>query len=283
MDRADLLIQMAVVAGKKNPEQVRLWTKEALRTASEMHPSSERSSIEARALGSLALVNGEEALAMLSALELPASQSPVSDARSIAATEVFNGYLNQHPAGWERISTAARSLGDSGFYPYRAVQGVIERIGEKSPKRPPCWCSNPLGYFMHAAPDPVATNQMAGPLKQGASFIDRSQFNIDLHGIVGHMFKTDGDANRNGNPVAPSDPSLDQVTLSVLLPSIESVDPEWAAKLRHDNPGVQTGGFVLTFDMGDRPAMTAVLQVSGDNFTKGQSAKNRRKREHSRG
>jgi hypothetical protein len=241
-DRVELLIGLARAARKKDPEKARLWAIEALQLTKEMRSSPQRSQYETDAIRDLASVSSEEALALLPGLDvLPLGND--CDARARAAASVFQEFLNQHPEGWERLSAVAQRMGDTGNFPFQAVQIVIGRIRGKDQETATVLMQQAIHYYSVSSCTPCTNHQLAILLTEDSSLVPAST----LKAILGSMLSSLSNA-AHSSPEDAAKPgtagdgnaelsALNQEALVLLMTLIHSVDPEMERKFRDEHPG----------------------------------------------
>jgi len=239
-DRVEVLLRLANAAGKKHPEKAKQWAVEALRLADEMGSAERRTQYETEAISALAAVDSEEALTLLPGLDVPASSND-DDARTEAAKTVFSKFINQHPGDWEKLSVAAQRMGDTGHYPFGAVQTVVSRIGKKNPEAAATLMLQAIHYYNLNAHSPVANNQMATLLVEDARFVPGSTLKATVETMLSNLRNSASPENLSaGTPRNPSEDAslvdLNRATLAILLPLLSSVDPEMERKLRQEIP-----------------------------------------------
>ncbi|MGH7181669.1 MAG: hypothetical protein ACREJN_06815, partial [Nitrospiraceae bacterium] len=277
-DGVELLVHLADVAGKKNSEEARQWNLEALRLARDMTAGRERAHYEGEIIRGLASVDSTAALVLLPTLEFPLSWEDDCNDGTIAA--VFQGFLQQHPDDWERLATVAEGLGESGKYPFDAVQILVRQIEGKHPEMATSLVQQAIQFYNVSAHDPCSNNRMAALLARNSELIPGSSMKAAVESLLSNLSNGDHGSleNRSG-----SDPSLDQKRLSsleqstvnMLMALINSLDPQMAQKLKQkqlsadstavqvaDAEGggnsVQSGGTITAMDV------TVVLSSLGD-------------------
>lgn len=242
-ERVEVLVRLANAAGKKHPERARQWALEALQLADKMHPTAQRAQYEIEAISDLASVNSGEALALLPGLEVPASWTDC-DGRGKAARQVFQEFLNQHPGEWEKLSAVAQRIGDTGNYPYQAVQIVVGRIGSKNQEAAATLMQQAIRYYDVSAPGPCSNNQLATLLVENSSFVPGSTLKAILEVMLSNLLKAeDASSESIAKAGAPAGEdarlgALNSDTLATLMPLIESMDPEMERKLRQEYPSI---------------------------------------------
>jgi len=240
-DRVELLVRLASTAGKKHPEKARQWALEALRLANEMHPTVQRAQFEVHAIGSLAVVDSEKALALLPSLEAPASPTD-DDTRAKAASSVFQEFLSQHPDDWQKLSSVAQRIGDTGNYPFQAIQIVISSIGSKDPESAATLIQQAIRYYNLSAHSPSSNHQFATLLAEDSRFVSGSTLKTTLETVLSSLLNADRapsqDITKAGAAGYEDASALNRATFALLVPLINSVDPELEQKLRQERPSL---------------------------------------------
>jgi hypothetical protein len=269
-DRVELLLHLSKAAAKKCPEKSRTWAEEALQAAGQMPPTTDRAMYEWQALSNLATVNSKEALTLLTTLEAPAGFKDF-DPRSEAATTVFNSFLKDYPGKFEEVSTAAQRIGDSGLYPFIAIQTVISRMSGKNRELAGALVEQAIHYYTVGAETSLASNQLTSLLLEHSQFVSPQVLKSVLTDVVSAISQTSnaGVAEKTDTLFVIGDDdatsvSLNAATLASIMPLLESVDPDLANKIRHEHPPVSASSIPVIMSSENRPTIMSQVILSGE-------------------
>src|SRR5262249_42091082 len=137
-DRAYVLGKMAELTAKRKPDQSKAWAEEAFKLAANNNTTAS-GQIQMSAMMAVSQNDLDRALQMLS--EMPAQRprsdgSSAPDIRGAAATMLFSrAFTKDGMNSVEKLQSAARQMGENGFYPYMAIAQVLRGVGEKDKDR----------------------------------------------------------------------------------------------------------------------------------------------------
>jgi hypothetical protein len=238
-DGVELLVRLADMAGKKNPEVARQWDLEAFHIASDMPSGLQRAHYEVASITGLASVDSREALALLLTLEFPPAWNDC-EARATATGAVFRQFLRQHPNDWKRLTTVAQRLGERGNYPFHAVQILIRQIKNKAPETATALVQHAIQYYSLGAHDSCSNNKLAALLAEDSKLVSGSALKAAVETILSSLWNGERGPSRSGSDSGSSEHQVNQSTLSILLPLINAFDPQMAQKLRQEQPPALT-------------------------------------------
>jgi hypothetical protein len=252
-DRADLLLEVAKSAVPLDKAKAQTWALQLFaysRTA--LEPGHYRQAMEKNALQVLARVDPVRSADLFRQQDLPdVKEFPNEDVRAFAAITLFPElWEKKGKAALPKIEELADWLGSTGQYPYTAIGPVILELAKSDsktstslfgsaitylPRDPGYLVTNlnftslilkvkpvvPSALLREAVTEDVAAIKRSEESKKG-----RARFEVTSRSGM-HSFDSEG-----------------QVLIYRLLPVVEQMDPDWAAKLKTDFglTGVATPG-----------------------------------------
>jgi hypothetical protein len=247
-DREELLLRLAKSARKKQPETAKQWATEAFRLSNEMRPSVQRARYQIEAIGEVASVDSVQALALLPALEIPAEAKDF-DPRTRAAAAVFDAFLDQHPNDWEKLSSTAQAIGETGNYPFRAIQSVISRVAKKDEDAASALMLQAAYYYNRTEHNPSANIQMAALLSEHSRFLTGSALKVTLETLVADLLNGES-AGRNGMANQGVN-STNRIIFPMIMPIIKSANQEMQRQFNQAYPFLNTPSVLV--DLQDVP------------------------------
>ena len=254
-DRIELLLRLARIARKKQPETAKQWVREAFRLSSEMHPSLRKAQYQAKAVSEIASLDSREALAMLPNLEIPAAAKKF-DPRATAATAVFRECLKQHPDDWEQLSAAAQTMGEAGHYPFQAVSSVITWLQKKDEEAARSLMLQAVSAWHRSEHSPVNNLRMASLLAEHSSLLPPSTLKAVLGPLVANLQQANQDLPDSGAELQSS--AANEAALALLMPLIGSMDPELQQKLKQTHASL---GDPLIVDVDGDPTLIKGINI----------------------
>lgn len=263
-DRVELLLRLAETAWKSQPETAKQWAREALRLSNEMRPSLRRARYQVKAVSEIAEIDSKEALALLPTLEIPASAKHF-DPRTTAATAVFRAFLNQHPDDWEQLSPVATAMGESGHYPFQAINTVITFLQRTDEDAAAALMLHAVSFYNRSEHTPVANLRLAALLSEHYGLLPGSALKATLDALLANLQHPDQareDAATNSEETQSN--AIRDAALALLMPLIGSVDPDLHQKLIQANPSLGTSPLVVDLD-GEPAILQRLDPQNGDN------------------
>jgi hypothetical protein len=241
-DRAYVLAKIAELTAKRDPQTSKTRAEEAFKLAANANDSAS-SQIQMSAMMAVSQNDLDRALQMLS--EMPAQRpradgSAAPDIRGAAATMLFTrAFTKEGMASVEKLQSAARQMGENGFYPYMAVAQVLRGVGEKDKDRAQTIAMDAVAFVNRRQLSGMESQQITMFLRSAREFISRPMMKEILERIVKEALETAKQSD--GTQVAASFESEDgqsaqlnsMATLMIfqLMPMIRDVDPDWAKQL----------------------------------------------------
>jgi hypothetical protein len=241
-DRAYVLAKMAELTAKRSPEQSKTRAEEAFKLAANSNDTA-ASQIQMSAMMAISQNDLDRALQMLS--EMPAqrtradgSQSP--DIRGAAAAMLFTrAFTQEGMTSVEKLQSAARQMGENGFYPYMAVSQLLRGVGEKDKDRAQSIAMDAVTFINRRPLSGMESQQVTMFLQSAREFIPRPMMKEILDRVVKDALEAA--KHSDGTQVAASFQTEDgqsaqlnsMATLMIfqLMPMIRDVDPDWAKQL----------------------------------------------------
>ena len=267
-DRTELLLRLARNAKRVQPSASRQWAMEALRFAGEMRSTLQRAKYEVQAINALASVDSEQALALLPTLEIPASTKDF-DPRTRAAPAVFTAFMEQHPNDWERLSAFAQAIGETGNYPFRAIEIVVNQVEKKNLDAASALMQQAIYYYHRAAHNASSRGQFAALLAAHYNLVPGSPLKSTFASLFGELLNKDNAASGAMGGSAANEAGsnqLDDFMLALLMPAVSSVDPEMAQTLRQARPSVDKRLNVV-LDLGSESTGMEGINLPGESIT----------------
>lgn len=245
-DEVELLTRAAQMMGKQNPQAGKEWFLEAFRVAQAMTSGSQKARYEVDIIRHWARVDSAGALSLLPALELPASWNDC-EGRKAAPAAVFSEFLKQHPGDWSSLAGAAQQLGDSGNYPFHAMQAVIQQVAKEHPDDAAALVNQAIHYYAVGARDSCSSNQLAALLAQHSKLVPGSTLKAALGTLLASLDDRDGStANDSPSYATPQERqkmlALDQATLGLLTALLKSLDRGRADEFSQKHPSLLAAG-----------------------------------------
>jgi hypothetical protein len=262
-DGVELLARAAEMAGKENPQRAKQWYLEAFHIVRDMPSGPQKTHYEVDIISHLAEVDSTGALSLLPTLEFPPSLNDCADRRAAPAA-VFREFVKQHSNGWKSVAAIAQQLGASGNYPFEAIQIVIRQIASKHADDAAALVNQAIHYYNLGAHDQCSNNQLAALLAQHSKLVPGSTLKVAVDTLISSITERANAAESNSsNPPAPEEReqlrALDRSTISILMPLINSLEPERMDTLRQKHPSL----FAATSPIADPEGRDNTVQLRG--------------------
>jgi hypothetical protein len=241
-DRAYVLAKMAELTAKRKPEQSKTWAEEAFKLAANSNNAAS-GQVQMSAMMAVSQNDLDRALQMLS--EMPAQRprsdgSVAPDIRGAAATMLFSrAFTKEGMSSVDKLQSAARQMGENGFYPYMAVAQVLRGVGEKDKDRAQGIAMDAVAFVNRRQLTGMESQQVTMFLQSAREFIPRPMMKEILERVVKEALETakqsDGTQvaasfeNENGQSAQLN--SMATLMIFQLMPMIRDVDPDWAKQL----------------------------------------------------
>jgi hypothetical protein len=241
-DRAYVLGKMAELTAKRKPEQSKAWAEEAFKLAASNNNTAS-GQIQMSAMMAVSQNDLDRALQMLS--EMPAQRprpdgSFSPDIRGAATTMLFSrAFTKDGMNSVDKLQSAARQMGENGFYPYMAIAQVLRGVGEKDKDRAQAIAMDAVAFVNRRQLTGMESQQVTMFLQSAREFIPRPMMKEILERVVKEALETakqsDGTQvaasfeNENGQSAQLN--SMATLMIFQLMPMIRETDPDWAKQL----------------------------------------------------
>jgi hypothetical protein len=245
-DKAYVLAKMAELSSKRNPEQSQNWAEEAFNLANNLTDVS-KGSVQMSAIMAMSQNNLDRALGMFSSMDGPrqrddGTQTP--DIRGAAATMLFTrAFTKDGMKSIDALESAARQMGENGFYPYMAMAQLMRQVAEKDKDRAQSIATTALGYANRRKLSGMESQQLTMFLMQAREYVPVPMMKQILEQVIADALEqakqSDGTqvsaefSNAAGERVQLT--SMASLMMFQLMPMIRQVDPEWAKKLEEQS------------------------------------------------
>jgi hypothetical protein len=254
-DRAVLLNFLSLTAGTHHLRFTSSWAQENLLIARQLPMDWNRSAIEKNAVMALSYQSPARAMAMLRGLDLPIAEgdSFIEDLRSDGAVTIFQNYWRAHQIkGVPEIRAAASFLGQTGQYPYTAVQSIIVDLAAASPKErtqlpipAQSLVSDAYTFFQRGSKFEIEDDEFVEFLKTLQPVLPTSLLRQGLELAVDRLLDTDRPhpqlsflAHIQTDKGTATFKLRQEMMLFELLPLIRQIDPDWAVQIIHRDPAL---------------------------------------------
>ena len=135
-ERATLLNYLSLAAAQHHLSCTSAWSEENLQLARQLPMTWTRWAVEKNSLVALSYAKPNRALALIRSMELPSEGIGFrEDIRSDGANTIFDNYWRAHQAkGVARLRDEAMYIGQTGQYPYRAIEHIVANLAATGPK-----------------------------------------------------------------------------------------------------------------------------------------------------
>lgn len=259
-EQAILLNSLCRVAGEHNLRHASAWSEENFRLASRLPLSWNKLAIQKNALVALSYSNPGRAIVLLRSMELPVPLGGArfpEDVRSDGARTIFRNYwVARGTKGLPTIRRTAAYLGETGQYPYLAIEGIFKEVVSKSRSASTQLPENASSLLLDAY----------SSYRRGSKFESEDRDFVHLiqatHATLPPALLREGlqmGVDRLLRPDAGGEslPYVSRITtdqgsatfrkrqdalLFGLLPLVREVDPEWAARIVQKNQVLAQAG-----------------------------------------
>ena len=254
-EQAMLLNFLCRTAGEHHLRVTASWAEENFRVARQLPPDWNQVAFEKNALVALSYVNPNRAMTLLRVADLPVAEvngSFAEDVRSDGAVTIFkNLFLLKGTGALASIRQTAAYLGQTGQYPYFAVQGIVLEVASRAKKHsaelpvqaasfvPDAYSSYRRGSKFESEDDDfVHFLQALRPVLSEALFKEGLETAVDR--LLNEDSTTDprfpyvARIGTEENGLATFDKRQDAILFG-LLPLVREVDPAWAARIVERN------------------------------------------------
>ena len=252
-ERAILLNYLSLTAGKHHLACTSSWAQENLLIARQLPMEWNRLAIEKNAVMALSYQNPARAMAMLRSLDLPIADgdSFTEDLRSDGAVTVFQNYWRAHkPKGVSELRSTAAFLGQTGQYPYMAIQDVILDLAASAPKEQKqlpipaqSLLSDAYSSYERGSKFEIEDDEFVEFLKALKPVLPPNILRQGLELAVDHLLDPDRPhpqqsylAHVQTEKGSATFQHRQEMLLFELLPLIREIDPNWAVQVIHRDP-----------------------------------------------
>jgi hypothetical protein len=269
-DRAYLLTVAFDMTANIDPALCRQWSKELLALADTFPPSSDRVAAQKNALVALSHVDAKEAFALFPKLDIPVPLKDgrlPEDVRADGATTVFGEYWKHHqtPADLQALREQADKLGNTGQYPYLAMQPILLDVMRHDSMEGENLFLELLGYYRRKSifdrEDQDFQNFLNGVWDALSDPLRRQALSAAVNRLLDESAPRDGEifaGTIKSEKGVVHFSSKAQMLLYQLMPRIKEFDPGWAGKLAEENPflkdaadqksGDTSGSMIIHYD-----------------------------------
>jgi len=240
-EKAYILARLAEASTKTFPQRSKDWATETFSVTAGLPNDMQRAQNEISALNALAENDADAALDLLAKLETPKDRDgqPVPDLRNGVTTMLFQRYWQKNGMdGVDKLTAAARQLGESGAYPYMAISMLIRQVKAKNPDKAKDLINEALAYFNRRQTAGFANDQFAMFLRQNRAEIPTPLLKDLLEKLVAQAIATKDDPSVQSSMVMANEKgaaaklnSAASILMFSLMPMINDLDPDWAKKL----------------------------------------------------
>jgi hypothetical protein len=241
-DRAYVLAKMAELTAVRDPQASKTRAEEAFKLAANSNDTA-ASQIQMSAMMAVSQNDLDRALQMLS--EMPAQRqrsdgTSSPDIRGAAATMLFSRAFTKNGIdSVDRLQSAARQMGENGFYPYMAISQVLRGVGEKDKDRAQAMAMDATAYINRRKLSGLESQQVVMFLQSAREYVPQPMMKEILQRVVKDALE---DAKKSdGTQIAASFEtesgksaqlnSMATLMIFQLLPLIRQADPDWAKQL----------------------------------------------------
>ena len=248
-ERAFQLLRLTDVSKRHEPALAKLWCQEVLEVSRSLAPNPNAAYLQRNALIDLAAVDPKRALELLRSTDPPvADKSGIikADPPTGSAEAIFAELWNRGGGAptVNALQAEAQYLGDTGAYPYAAMGTLMKALHGNAPLVQRLF-TEAAGYYQRGSRVASADEDFAEFIKSVGRLVSKSQLKEALEPLVSNLLKPSDPGN---SPTLSLQVYTDKGVASfhnviALLPTIAEVDPDWADRLRRNDPQLaQAGG-----------------------------------------
>jgi hypothetical protein len=254
-DRAILLNYLTLTAAKHRLACTSNWAEENLLLARQLPMDWNRIAIEKNAVVALSYVKPSRAMTLIRSMDPPVSDGVgfPEDVRSDGARIIFQNYWRgQRPRGLPELRAEAIYLGQTGQYPYRAVQNIVVDLVAEAPKEKgqlpiaaQSFVSDAYSFFRRGSKFQLEDDDFVEFLQTLHAILPTSLLRQGVELAVERLFDTDRPLDKQGYLSHIQTEKGDAVfrrrqekLLFDILPLVREIDPNWAAQIVHRDPNL---------------------------------------------
>ncbi len=245
-ERVFFLAHATRTAAAAEPGLARLWSEELFQFTFELPPSWNRTAGQKNALVSLSYFDPERAMELLDSVDRPSSSDALpEDLRADAAETIFAQLWRQKgPASLSEIRTKAQMIGESGEYPYEALQSILLDLQRKDQAVAQTLFAEALSYYKRGSRVRSADRDFVEFLLAVHSVAPRAAVREAIEAVLKNSSKPATDEKQiyrirlhTDKGVADLTSRADEMAFR-LLPLIRDIDSDWASDLLRDRPAL---------------------------------------------
>ena len=274
-DLTYLLEMESDMAAMITPDLCRQWSRELLAFASTLPPSWDRLAAQKNALVALSSVDAKEAFELFPKMDIPvplADGRLREDLRADGATTVFVEYWkhDKSAAALSGLREQANKLGNTGQYPYLAMQPILQDVIQKNEMEGEAIFLETLVYYRRRSIIDREDDDFREFLNASWGSLTDPLRRMALTAAVNRLLN-ESDTTKDGEIFSGSIKTgkgtrpfqnKAQMLLYQLMPTIQEFDHKWAEQLAEDHPSLKdasasdshAGTMTILFDLNNTPS-----------------------------
>lgn len=278
LDRAILLNYLSLAAGRRRLACTSAWAEENLLLAKQLPMTWNRWAVEKNSLVAMSFVKPDRAVALIRSMELPSEVLGFrEDLRSDGANTIFGNYWRAHQTkGVTRLRDEATYVGQTGQYPYRAVEHIVVNLADTAKKgqreisaTAQSFVTDAYFFYRRGSEFEVEDDEFVEFLQTLHPIIPAALLKQGLELAVERLLDKDRPHVKQGylrdiqteNGTAVFQRRQDALLFD-LLPLIRELDPAWAEQVIQRDPALgQAGG------NNGKQVLSEGITIPGDSAT----------------
>jgi len=240
-ETAFILARLAQASSRNHPQRAKEWAEEVFNLTANLPNNMQRSQYETMALTAMSEVDPEKAIEMLPRLETPNNRDgqPQPEVRLSVTAMLFNRYWQRKGMdGVETLRAAARQMGESGAYPYMAINLLIRQVKSKDAEKSKEILNEALAFFNRRPTAGNGNEQFAMFLRSNREEIPTPLLKDMLEKLVSQAVNLKNDTSTSmvlatESGTAAKLDNAASIFLFQLMPMIRSLDADWAKRLEN--------------------------------------------------